>query len=102
MRFVQEKGLGWGAYVPDCHDSGEFSCSSPSNELHPGPPFSQMVISFDAAGLELGKNQKNNWFLLVGVPLIERVPAKDSPMSKSTSGRAVKLTRKAAEVERKC
>jgi hypothetical protein len=40
---------------------------SPSKLEHPGPPLSQIRISFSAAGFAEGKNQKNNseaWVLL--------------------------------------
>jgi hypothetical protein len=35
-------------------------CRNPSNELQPGPPLSQMTISFVALRFAEGKNQKNS------------------------------------------
>lgn len=75
--------------MPDCQRKGPFSCKRPSSELHPGPPFSQIVIceinqrkvrvedvtfhtSLLACGLLEGKNQKNKLEFPCGV--LERSP----------------------------
>jgi len=38
-----------GPYVPVCLITGPFSRKKPSIELHPGPPFNQMVSAFTGA-----------------------------------------------------
>ena len=53
-----EYGFLKGLKVPGCQRNGPFSLNNPSNELHPGPPFNQIVISLLAAGLLDGKYQK--------------------------------------------
>jgi hypothetical protein len=54
--------------------------------------YAQMVISFFAAGFSDGKNQKNNLLGSFSSGLMGRSPAYDSPMLKSTSGRALPFT----------
>ena len=92
VRFVHDHGLGTGFSVPYCQRKGPFSCSSPSRELQPGPPFSQIVISSEATGFSDGKNQKYSSWVSFRAWEIGSKPAYDSPMSKSTSGMPVPLT----------
>ncbi len=60
VRLTQVYGFLTGAKVPYCQRKGPFSWRSPSKELQPGPPLSQMVISSLANGFCDGKNQKYN------------------------------------------
>jgi hypothetical protein len=57
-----------------------------------------MVISLFASGLLDGKNQNHNWFGSVVSEVIGSVPAYDSPILKSTSGKALSLTEKSSLV----
>lgn len=59
------------------------------------PPFNHIVISFSAKGFSDGKNQNHNRFVSLALVLMGRVPAYDSPRSKSISGSPVPLTAKA-------
>ena len=42
------------------HVNGPFSCSCPSRELHPGPPFVQKIKSSNEPSGPGGKNQKKS------------------------------------------
>ena len=82
---LAERNLIWRRSIP-------FSWRNPSNELQPGPPLSQIAISFVASGFCEGKNQNHSWFSSVAFGLMGRRPAYDSPILNSTSGKAVPLT----------
>jgi hypothetical protein len=68
----------------------------PTSELHPGPPLSHIVKSSVAEGVVVGKYQKYSQLSFFAV--IGRIPAYDSPISKSTSGSCVPWTMNAIEV----
>jgi hypothetical protein len=58
------------------------------------PPLSHSKISLSAAWFVEGKNQKYSFWAALRSSVMERSPAYDSPMSKSTSGMPVPLTAK--------
>lgn len=67
--------------MPYCQRKGPFSCKSPSRELHPGPPFNQIVISSSARGFVDGKYQKKSSLVSFELDDTGRSPAYDSPTS---------------------
>ena len=75
VRLVHDIGFFTGRKVPDCHRNGPFSWKRPSKDEQPGPPFSQMVTSFEAAGFSEGKNQNHNRLWLFAFESIDSVPA---------------------------
>jgi hypothetical protein len=56
------------------------------------------VISLDAAGLVDGKNQNHRLLISFGFEDIDNVPAYDSPILKSTSGRALPFTENSSDM----
>lgn len=58
VRLFHEYGFATGAKVPGSQMIGPFSWMKPSRLEHPGPPFSQIVISFTGAPALGAKKKK--------------------------------------------
>lgn len=79
MVYAAYYGFSTGAKVPGCQVNRPFSWMKPSKELHPGPPFNQIVtVSLGApiVGSKMKNRALDESFILMGIR-----PEYISPMS---------------------